>query len=80
MCFNETYSEIRKHLPDAFPIQNVYLKQRDASPPLLFNVALEYAIGIVQEIREGLQFNGTHQIIVHSVYVIVRPGGNICVL
>jgi sorting nexin-29 len=45
MCLNETYSKVHivKYLSDTFPIQNG-LKQADALRPLLFNVALEYAI------------------------------------
>jgi hypothetical protein len=50
MCLNETYSKVRigKLLSDKFPIQNG-LKQGDALSPLLFNVALEYAIRKIQE-------------------------------
>jgi hypothetical protein len=46
MYLNETYSKvcIGKHLSDSFPVQND-LKQGDALSPLLFNFALEYAIG-----------------------------------
>jgi hypothetical protein len=45
MCLNETYSKVRidKHFSDSFPVQNG-LKQGDALSPLLFNIALEYAI------------------------------------
>jgi hypothetical protein len=50
MLLNKTYSRVRvgKHLSDVFPIRND-LKQGDASSPLLFNFALEYAIMRVQE-------------------------------
>jgi hypothetical protein len=46
MCLNETYSKVRigKHLAETFLIQNG-LKEGDALTPLLFNSALEYAIG-----------------------------------
>jgi hypothetical protein len=61
MCLIETYCKVctGKYLSESFPIQNS-LQQGDALSPLLFNFALEYAIGKVQKNQVGLKFNGTH--------------------
>jgi hypothetical protein len=52
------------------------LKQRDASSPLLFNVALECAIRRLQVNQDSLELNGSNQLLFYADDVN-RLGGSV---
>jgi hypothetical protein len=61
----ERKDRVGKHLSDNFLIQNG-IKQGDALLPLLFNVALQYAIRKVRENQVGLKLYGIHQLLAYA--------------
>jgi hypothetical protein len=60
-CFNQV--GIGKHLSETCPIKNG-LQQDDVLSPLIFNLALKYAIRKVQENKDEQELNGIHELLV----------------
>jgi hypothetical protein len=66
LCLNETSSRVQvdKHWSHMLPTKNGW--KPDALSPLLFIVALQYAIRRDQVNQDGLKLNGTHKLLVHA--------------
>jgi hypothetical protein len=60
-------------MSEMFPIRND-LKPGDALSPLLFNVALQYAIKRVHVHQDGLKLNCTHQLLTYADDVNILGG------
>jgi hypothetical protein len=75
MCLNEIYSTVsfRRHLSDVFLIKNG-LKQGDALPSLLFNLALRYTIKGLLVNQDGWKLNGTYQVLSYADDINILGG------
>ena len=70
MYLRENYSKsgIDSYLSDTYPIQKI-LKQGESLSSSPFSLALECIIRIFEVNQEGLNVNGTHQLLVYVVMV-----------